>query len=556
MSTTCEFRFGFWDVTARADATFQVSDNQPWARIEDMNLEDGAVFPDVVTMEPGFGWPLTGTKAWFPAVPTAVTWGWWSEQLSRADGTFTNPPTLTVTFSENHSSAGITFRFVATLPKSVNIKWYSLTGVLLADRDFTPDRMEYFCDYQVENYGKVIVTIPAMSAAHRFLRCSFILFGVLEIIDGQWVQKAELCEEINPVGLALPIDTLALSFFTPGGRFSLLDPSGAYRLFQWKQQITAYSTVDGVQQPMGVYYLQEMTGLVDSLVDLQLVDIVGVLDTQTFDGGIYTAIPVRELLDAILGPEDVDYTLDPSFEGVTFTGYLPICSKREALQQIAFALGAVVDTTRGEVMRFYPMPTSTHHVIDPARKIVGHKVTLEELVTRVDVTAHAYRLNEEVRELTKTTLDVGRHRLTFTGPVKVSGVTGATLVECHPNYAVVNVAQAGEVILTGREYVDDTSIFTVQTEPLPAGAKSSIKAITGATLIDAAKAPAAARRVYTYYQLRYTDEGLLLPGMEQVGQWVELQSLGECTLAGPVERLTIDLARGCLEAITLRGAVT
>ena len=44
--------------------------------------------------------------------------------------------------------------------------------------------------------------------------------------------------------------------------------------------------------------------------------------------------------------------------------------------------------------------------------------------------------------------------------------------------------------------------------------------------------------------------------MEQVGQWVELQSLGECTLAGPVERLTIDLARGCLEAITLRGAVT
>ena len=516
MSTTCEFRFGFWDVTARADAAFQVTDNQPWARIEDMNLEEGATFPDVVTLEPGFGWPLTGAKAWFPAVPTAVTWGWWSEQLSRADGTFTHPPTLTVTFTENHSSAGITFRFIATLPRSINIKWYSLTGVLLADRDFTPDRMEYFCDYQVENYGKVIVTIPAMSAAHRYLRCAFILFGVLEIIDGQRVQKAELCEEISPVGLALPIDTLGLSFFTPGGRFSLLDPSGAYRLFQWKQQITAYATVDGVQRPMGVYYLQE-------------------------------------LLDAILGPEDVDYTLDPSFAGVTVTGYLPICSKREALQQIAFALGAIVDTTRGEVMRFYPMPTGAHHAIAPARKIVGHKVTLEELVTRVDVTAHAYRLNEEVRELTKTTLEVGRHRLTFTGPVKVTGVTGGTLVESHPNYAVVNVGKAGEVILTGQEYVDDTRIFTVQTEPLPAGAKNSTRAITEATLIDAAKAPAAARRIYAYYQLRYTDEGQLLPGAEQVGQWVELQSLGGRTLAGPVERLTIDLAGGYLATLTMRG---
>ena len=40
MKTTCEFRFGFWDVTARGDAHFAVSQNQDYARIEDINAED------------------------------------------------------------------------------------------------------------------------------------------------------------------------------------------------------------------------------------------------------------------------------------------------------------------------------------------------------------------------------------------------------------------------------------------------------------------------------------------------------------------------------------
>lgn len=554
MKTTCEFRFGFWDVSARADASLQVTDNQPWARIEDINREDGAVFPNTVTLEPGFGWPLDGSKEWFPAIPQNENWGWWSGQLSQADGSFAAPQTLTVTFTENHSSAGLTFRFFATLPRSINIKWYSLKGELLQDRDFIPDSLEYFCECQVENYGKVIVTIPSMAAAHRFLRCAFLLFGATEIIDWRRVQKASLLEEISPVSLTLPVSTLNLSFFTPGGRFSLLNPSGAYRLFQWKQQVTAYASLEGEKRYMGVYYLQEASGLADSLVDLQLVDIVGVLDTLSFDGGIYNGVPVRELLDAVLEPEDVGYALDLSLENVTLTGYLPVCSKREALQQIAFALGAIVDTTRGDVMRFYPLPSGACSAIEPSRKITGHKVTLGELVTRVDVTAHSYRLDSEARELVKTVLPPGLHRLNFSAPAKTEAAAGGVLVKSHPNYAVVEVSRETEVILTGREYRDDASVFTVQTDPLPAGAKSSAKAVKDATLLDAGKAMKAAQRVYEYYQLRYTGEGRLLPGGERVGQKAELQSLGGRTLSGPVERIITDLTGSCIITMTMKGA--
>lgn len=212
-----------------------------------------------------------------------------------------------------------------------------------------------------------------------------------------------------------------------------------------------------------------------------------------------------------------------------------------------------MDTTRQEVMRFYPLPGAADHTITPARKIVGHKVALEELFTRVDLTAHAYRLSEEIRELSKTVQLPGRRRLSFGAPAEVETVTGGTLVESHPNYAVVDVAAEGEVIVTGREYVDNTTIYTAQIDPLPAGVKQSTKPIKDATLIDAARAPAVARRLLDYYQLRYTDEGRLLPGNEKIGQVVELQSLNGMSLTGPIQRLTIDLAGGYLAKLTMRG---
>lgn len=559
MKTSCEFRFGFWDVTARGDAALAVSQNQDFARIADINLEDPITFPDAVTLEPGFGWPLDGSKAWLPDNADAYTWGWWSKDLSKVDKTFLNPPTLTVTFSNDgvptpHSSAGITLTFFATLPGVVNIKWYGLEDNLIADEDFTPDSFEYFCDRQVENYYKVVITVLSMKYPQRFLRVTRILFGVLEIIGDARVTKATLTEEISPTALTVPINTLELSFFTPNERFALLDPQVAYKMFQWKQEIASYKEVDGVRTFLGLYYLQEATGTVDAVTQLSCVDIIGILDTLDYMGGICTEKPVVELLAEILTPEGVSFELDASFNGVTITGYLPICTKRQALQQIAFAIGAVVDPTRAETVRLYPMPTSVTFSITPARKILGHKITLEELVTEVDVTAHKYSLGTELRELSKSTLPVGQHTITFHGPVSVTAITGGTIGTNHPNYCVVNVSTAGEVKLSGYEYQDATTIHSVKVSNMPAGAKSGVKSVTTATLVDPDKAPAVAQRLYNYYQNRYTDEGQVLPGSEKAAERAAISSLGGRTITGNIQRVITDLSGGCLETITLRGS--
>lgn len=560
MKTTCEFRFGFWDVAARGDAHFAVSQNQDYARIEDINSEDPIVFPDVATLEPGFGWPLDGSKEWLPDNARLTQWGWWSTDLSGDDLTFANPPMLTVTFYDEdgtptpHSSAGITFTFVATLPQVVNIKWYGYDGGLLADEDFTPDRFDYFCDWQVEDYYKVVVTVKSMKYAHRFFRASSILFGVLEILDDARVTSANLTEEISPVALTLPINQAEVSFYTPNSRFALLDPAGAYRLFQWKQELTAYKTVDSTRTMLGKYYLQEATGTVDAVTALACVDMIGVLDTVEYAGGIYEGKPVSDLIADILEDENVEFELDEAFADATLTGYLAIGSKRTALQQIAFAIGAVVDTARTEIVRFYPAPSEITKVITPARKVVGHKITMEALVTQVDVTAHQYTLiTDEIKELNKATFEIGEHKVTFSSPVSVTAVSGAAIVEKHPNYCVVNVTKAGEVILSGYEYEDTQTVYTVKTEPLPAGAKASSKSVGSATLVDPSKAQDVARRLYDYYQLRYTDEGPILPGQEQAAELASVSSLGGRTLTGYIQRVVTDLSGGGLETITLRG---
>ena len=234
---------------------------------------------------------------------------------------------------------------------------------------------------------------------------------------------------------------------------------------------------------LGKYYLQEATGTVDAVTALSCVDMIGVLDTVEYKGGIYEKMPVSDLIADILEDENVEFELDEAFDGVTLTGYLAIGSKRTALQQIAFAIGAVVDTARTEIVRFYPAPVDVTKVITPARKVVGHKITMEALVTQVDVTAHQYTLiTDEVKELNKATFEVGEHMVTFSSPVSVTSVSGATIVEKHPNYCIVNVTKAGEVILSGYGYEDTKTVYTVKTEPLPAGAKASAKSVTSATL--------------------------------------------------------------------------
>lgn len=560
MKTSCEFRFGFWDVAARADASFAESQNQEFADIADINIDGGISFPNVATSETNFGWPLDGTKKLLPMDADTLTWGWWSTELSRADKSFLNPPEVIISFYDDesaptlHSSAGVTLEFYATLPEAVNIKWYDVDDLLIENQDFTPVSFSYFCKKQVNDYAKVIITVPSMKYPDRYLRVIGIIFGALMVLADAQVQKAVLTEELSIAALTVPINLLEFSFYTDDVDFSLLDPQGAYSLFQWKQEIKAYKTIDGTRTYLGPYYLKEAEGTVDAVTQLSCVCILGILDATEYKGGIYDEKPLGDLVVEILTPEEISFEIDVAFSGVTISGYLPICTKRYALQNIAFAIGGIVDATRADKVSLYPAADVVTNTILPARKIVGHKISLEDLITQVDITAHEYSLETELKELHKATYQPGTHVVKFTAPVSATAITGGTLTTVHPNYCVIGVVSAGEVVISGYDYVDAPTIHTASLDgPIPAGARGGSKSITTATLVDPTKAPAVAERIYQYYQKRYIDEGSLLPGDERLAELAEIETMGGKKLTGHIERIVTDLSGGSLQSIKIRG---
>ena len=104
----------------------------------------------------------------------------WSTELSGADGVFVNKPVITITFTQQHSSMGVSFRFDTATGghvSSLNIKWYQ-GATLKANKDFTPNDAVYFCEHTVTSYDKLVVTLNSTNLPHRYAKISQIIFGL------------------------------------------------------------------------------------------------------------------------------------------------------------------------------------------------------------------------------------------------------------------------------------------------------------------------------------------------------------------------------------------
>ena len=190
-------------------------------------------------------------------------------------------------------------------------------------------------------------------------------------------------------------------------------------------------------------------------------------------------------------------------------------------------------------------------------KFDGHKVKLLSLVTGVEVVAHSYLPIQEERELQNAQMTAGIHEITFGEPMHSLTVTGATIVQSNANYARINVASPGTVLLKGRAYNDVKTMYAASAPELPANEKANVLRIEDATLVGPGNAQAVAQRVYDYYQMRYQDTGDLILSGEQVGQRIVMDSMNGRQIEGLIESLDIDLTGGFLATAKVVGkAVT
>ena len=85
-----------------------------------------------------------------------------------------------------------------------------------------------------------------------------------------------------------------------------------------------------------------------------------------------------------------EFMLHSSFEKVTVTGYLGVCTQREALQQVAFAVGALVKTQGSSVIELLPLPETVSSTFSSGQIFSNAEVSTRPRYAKVCVVSHTY----------------------------------------------------------------------------------------------------------------------------------------------------------------------
>ena len=138
-------KYGLFDTTARDDSTLTTASNQDFGSIE--KAKDDIESEDYATLEEDY-FLLDGSMPEMPDNPDDAVY--FSTELSGADGAFTDPPSFTILFAENHTSYGLTFYFVGDAPLEMEIQWYDLAGIQISKKAYTVTGNKFFAQNQVD----------------------------------------------------------------------------------------------------------------------------------------------------------------------------------------------------------------------------------------------------------------------------------------------------------------------------------------------------------------------------------------------------------------------
>ncbi len=547
MSSAINITFNLVDVSAKPDTTAEIDDRQSFIDPQDLALE-GVYAEKCATLEPDY-WKLDGTFDVFPDNPEADAWGVWSNSMSNEDGTFTTPPELTLTFQNNHSAIGIGFEFNPhdnSYCNNMNVKYYNVE-TLLSDIDLQPDNWSFSYSNKVENYNKMIITFYSMNKAGRYLKLQNVIHGLIKSFETEMITEASLLEEVDITSSELTINTLDFKVYSEDDDFNIFNPGGMYSVLQKKQQLNLEGNINGTSKGFGTFYLDDWKSKGNKIMSLSTVDGIGVMNGTYFYGGVYVNIAAKDLVEEIMNDAGFGYSIDDSLQDIQLSGWIPKCSHREALQQVAIAIGGYVDTSRSGTIKIKSQPDIDGSCAELGRnrKHLGTTASLREYVTGVNVTEHSYTLNTDSKvKLYESSLAVGEHEILFTSPVSVTDISGATILEQGVNYCVVNVGTAGTVLIRGYKYEDSTKIISCKMDSLPAGEKENVKEVKDATLVSSSNSANVAKRIFDYYQMRIEQDIPFVLDNEVAGGIVNVETSEGLYRKAIVESLRTNLTGG------------
>jgi len=404
MTTSPLVDFSIYDPNIKLDSTPSASSIQSFSKIEDLEIPNSVQI--YATYENDF-WLLDGHYKLMPVDTTNVHVGWTSAAQSNSSGVFSVAPVLTINFDDIHTSEGLglTFsQYTNDWADDINVKYYDDIDVLIEDDNYTPSSYDFFIAQNVADWKKIVITFNSTNKNYRYLRLERIDYGEVVHFTGADIKSCVVVDEIEPIGITLPIGTLDLTLFSSDATFNIIDPTGDFFQLQSRQPLDVYELIDNNKIYMGQFFLESWENSSDTEITFKAIDLIGVLDSIPYLGCIkgIGEILAGDMIAEILDPLSIPYVLDPYILTFGVRGWIPICTVREAIQQVAFcitnisAVVSVVPTcSRSARINFNVIPLASNlsvfdFEITKAEKGGQSSLTLLPLVTGVEITSHEF----------------------------------------------------------------------------------------------------------------------------------------------------------------------
>jgi len=544
MKTSTIIEYGAIDVTAKSDSQLSVSDYQDFSSIDKLkraNLQE----IKYSTLEKNH-FVLDGKSE---NMGENIDVAWWSLGMSDENGEFETPPVMTIDFEQVHSSLGLTLTFSKyAYCNSLKIQYYDSNNTLLSEETFAPDNYEYFCEDVVDNYSKIIITFYSTNIPYRYLKLYRILYGKGILFEGDTLISANLLEQVSLLSDELSINTLDFTVYSEDDRFNILNPQGVYSTLQQRQMLNVAKVKNDTIYNMGTFYIDSWQSKNDNKMQFKGIDLIGLLSKTTFDGGMYSNVTAETLINQIfqsVGLNSSAYSIQEELKNILINGYIPVCTHREALQQVLFTIGATANCARTDIVEIYTVEESQ----DPNEISKGNvfKGTREieqgQIINGVQLQTHAYTIDTEQKNLYQGQLSVGTHKLYFQNPVSNVTCTGATIQSSNANYVIIQVDSAGNVIIKGYDYIDNTQDIYIENSNLVGNENSNVLKIDSVYLINNSNVQSIGQRIINYYNGKFTTKFRFIQDDEKAGDNVIIEDTYG-NLNGFVTSLDIDLTGG------------
>ena len=507
---------------------------QPFSEAD--SLISGVQDAPFATLEPQ-GWPLDGKRQLLADDPEDF---WWSTQRSDENGDFQDPPVVILQLAAPCRATGLSFTFWPSAGQwcsKLRVSWLA-GNRMLAQTVAYPDGPRWTLQQTVEDFDKVRIELLATNIAGQFAKISHIIIGQTLWFDKDRITAVEMVNEIDPTLSQLTVDTMTVT---------LRDTAGLTLAPQENQRVELYRG----ETLLAVQYITQSQRQSKWCYRLHCQSAVGLLE-DTYLGGLFDAVPAAEVLGQILG--QTAYELDPFFAEKTVTGYLPVCTRRQALQQVAFAIGGVVTTQGSGRIRIVPLAETTSHKFLKSQMFTGGTVETASRIARVEVVSHGYTPSGEETVLLDGEQVNGQDVLfTWDAPCHSYGITGGSITGSGANW--VTVTAQGPVRLTGKKYIHSTQCHSKRDPGAAPQEQNNVLAVEDATLVHRGNVQQVLQRLYDISRLRQTLSRDAVISGQRAGQKVAADSPWEGQIRGYITSMESRLTpTGHTAAVKIIGA--